>query len=155
MDQALHQAMLALKKEEVPVGAVIIGPDQTVLAKAYNKVEMVQTQLAHAEALAIQKACKKVGNWRLNGCWIYVTLEPCLMCFGLIQLSRFEGIVFGAESFLFGVGLSSVEKFPSYSKNLKIIGGVRKKESLDLLKAFFDKARKKRKVTSETKSKIT
>lgn len=145
MEKALHQATLALKKDEVPIGAIVINEKDVIIARGYNKVESLQTQLAHAEMLTIRTSCKKSGNWRLNGCWIYVTLEPCLMCFGLIQLSRFEGIVFGASSPLFGAGLDNVEKLRTYSKSMKIIGGIKEQESLNLLKTFFHKARKKRK----------
>src|SRR5688572_25609171 len=94
MDKALLQANVGLKNNEVPVGAVIVNKEGKIIARAYNRIESDQCQLSHAEAQAIKKACKKVGGWRLNGCWIYVTLEPCLMCFGLIKLSRLEGIVF-------------------------------------------------------------
>lgn len=146
MNEALKQAQKALDNQEVPIGAVIVGPDNTIIARAYNKIEMMQSQTAHAEILAIQKAYKKVGNWRLNGCWIYVTLEPCLMCLGLIKLSRLKGIVFGAKSTLFGIGLDEIENhIPFYIQNLSIEGGVEHEASLSLLKLFFKKIRKKEK----------
>ena len=145
MEKALHQATLALKHEEVPIGAIVIDADGNILSRAYNQTEKRQTQLGHAEIIAISKACKKKGSWRLNGCWICVTLEPCLMCFGLIQLSRFEGIIFGAQSTLFGAGLDKLDTMEKiYGKNIKIISGVKEKESLDLLKSFFNTARKKK-----------
>lgn len=143
MSKALMQARIALRHGEVPIGAIIVDSKGIILARAYNKIEQDQCQTAHAEALAIKKACKKSGDWRLNGCWIYVTLEPCLMCLGLIQLSRIDGIVFGAESPLFGSGLGDMSKFPSYAKNLKIEGGVSAEESIALLQAFFKGLRKK------------
>lgn len=146
MAKALQQAKRALQKDEVPVGAVVINKDGVVIARAYNKVETTQCHLAHAEVLAIKKACKKIKNWRLNGCWLYVTLEPCLMCLGLIQLSRLEGVVFGAPSTLFGAGLwYKKTKYPPYAKQLKIEGGVKEKESIALLKLFFSDKRKKEK----------
>ncbi len=101
MTKALHQAERALAHEEVPIGAIVVAKDGKIIARAYNQIEKKGTQCAHAEALAIQRAGKKLGDWRLHGCWIYVTLEPCLMCFGLIQLSRIEGLVYGAPSTLF------------------------------------------------------
>ena len=144
MQKAIQQAKLALQKGEVPVGAVIVGPTGEILSRAHNNTEKQKTQLAHAEVLAIKKACKKIGNWRLNGCWMYVTLEPCLMCLGLIQLSRLEGIVFGSKSTLFGAGLSDIRKTPSYAKNIQIIGGVQEKECLNLLALFFKVLRRKK-----------
>ncbi len=157
MEQALHQARLALKNDEVPVGAVLVGPDGKILSKGYNKIEKKGCHTAHAEVIAIQKACKKKGGWRLDGCWLYVTLEPCLMCFGLINLSRIEGLVFGASSQFFGSGLgvggSDMEN--QYNKNLIIKGGLKEKQSTDILKKFFESIRKKkRKAKDEGKSQI-
>jgi tRNA(adenine34) deaminase len=143
MQKALNQANVALKKGEVPVGAVIVSPEGTILARAHNAIEQHHCQTAHAEALAIQKATKKMGGWRLNGCWIYVTLEPCLMCLGLIQLSRIKGIVFGAQSNLFGCKLSDSPP-PRYTEGLKIEGGVKAEESIALLQAFFKKVRQEK-----------
>jgi tRNA(adenine34) deaminase len=147
MKKALLQAAVALKHNEVPIGAVIVDQEGVVLSRAYNRIESNGCQAAHAEVIAIQRACKKRGGWRLNGCWIYVTLEPCLMCLGLIQLSRLEGIVYGAQSHLFGSGIKDLTKLPSYAKGLKIEGGIKEKESVALLQAFFKNARKKEKGT--------
>lgn len=154
MNKALKQAKVALSKGEVPVGAVIVDSNDNVLARGYNKVESIGCQFAHAECLAIQKACKKIGDWRLDGCWLYVTLEPCLMCLGLIQLSRFKGIVFGAKSEFLGAGLSSGtlkgDSYKVYKKDLIIKSGLKEKESTDILRQFFKNVRKKRKVKRET-----
>ena len=155
MKKALNQAKIALKNNEVPVGAVIIDPNNEVIAQSYNKIEKLQKQQAHAEVLAIEKACKKIGNWRLNGCKIYVTIEPCLMCFGLIQLSRLEKIIFGAKSTLFGVGLYKVESsFPCVRK-IDILGGIQKQECLGILKLFFSEVRNKRKESCEAKKNVS
>lgn len=148
MDKALKQAKIAFKKNEVPIGAIIVNKEGNIIARAYNAVECKNTQTAHAEVLAIQKATKKLGDWRLNGCVLYVTLEPCLMCFSLIQLSRLSGIVFGAQSTLFGT--STVEKHPIYAKDILIEGGVRKEECLELLTSFFNKLRSQRKDRCES-----
>jgi tRNA(adenine34) deaminase len=150
MQKALRQAAVALKYGEVPIGAVVVDAQGVVLGRAFNKVETVHTQTAHAEVLAIARACKKNGDWRLNGCWLYVTLEPCLMCLGLIQLSRIEGVVFGAKSHLFGSRLHTGPQLPSYAKHLKVEGGIKEAESIALLKAFFKDVRKKRKDSRET-----
>lgn len=143
MGKALLQAQAALRNREVPIGAVVVDKSGTIIARAYNKMEAKRCQTAHAEVIAIEKACKKIDNWRLNGCWIYVTLEPCLMCIGLIQLSRLEGIVFGARSNLYGSGLSEGAKRPPYAQHLKIEGGIEAEESVALLQRFFKTARKR------------
>ena len=150
MDKALAQAKLALKKNEVPIGALVVDAHGNILARAYNKTEQKNDPAAHAELLAIQKACKKRKDWRLNNCMIYVTLEPCLMCIGLIKLSRIEGVVFGAQSKLFGSGIADSAECPTYARTLKVIHGVREKESIALLQTFFKQARKTRKEKRET-----
>lgn len=142
MDCALAQARMALKENEVPVGAVIVDENDTIIAQARNKTEELGCQHAHAEVLAIQKACAKRGDWRLNDCMLYVTLEPCLMCFGLIGLSRIKGIVFGATSPLFGCGLDNKDAFPVYKKDLLIRGGYKREECVNLLQRFFQGRRK-------------
>jgi len=143
MQKALRQANVALRKGEVPVGAIVVSSEGTVLARAHNAIEQHDCQIAHAEVLAIKKACKKMGGWRLNGCWIYVTLEPCLMCLGLIQLSRIKGVIFGAQSNLFGCKLSDGPP-PRYTQGLSIEGGVKAEESIALLQAFFKKERREK-----------
>lgn len=137
------QAKVALRREEVPIGAIVVDKDGKVLARAYNAVEQKQTQTAHAEIIAIRKAARKIGSWRLNGCTIYVTLEPCLMCFSLIQLSRLEKIAYGARSTLFGV--STLEEHPIYAKKIRIEGGILKEDCLGILTSFFNNLRPKRK----------
>lgn len=95
MEIALNEAKKAYVKREVPVGAVIVK-DDVVISKAYNLRESRNTSLAHAEILAIEKACKKLKSWRLDGCTMYVTLEPCLMCAGAITQSRIKKVIIGA-----------------------------------------------------------
>ena len=153
MDKALKEALKALKLGEVPIGAIVIDDQGTIIGRGYNQTERKGSQIEHAEMIAIRRATKKMGDWRLNGCWIYVTLEPCLMCFGLIQLSRLSGITFGAPSPLFGVGLSrALENMPTYARGIAIEEGVQQDESLRLLKLFFGQARKKRKGPCEAKN---
>jgi tRNA(adenine34) deaminase len=143
MGKAIAQAKLAAKKNEIPVGAVIIAPDGKIIARAYNKVEANNCQTGHAEILAIRKACKKIGDWRLNGYSIYVTLEPCLMCAGLIRLSRLEKVVFGASSPIFGTGslTNNTNLVHNYLKKLNLQNGIREKDCANLLKSFFRKKR--------------
>ena len=105
-------------------------------------MEKKKCQTGHAEVIAIEKACKETGDWRLNKCWIYVTLEPCHMCFGLIKLSRIEGLVLGAKSPLFGFGHEDHKNLQTLKKDLVIKIGVKKNESLELIKIFFEKLRR-------------
>jgi tRNA(adenine34) deaminase len=158
MQEALKQAKIALKKGEVPVGAVLVDSSGKILARGYNKIEKMGCQVAHAESIVIQKACKKFKDWRLDGCWLYVTLEPCLMCFGLIQLSRIKGLVFGANSEFLGAGLGCLkegDRYKVFNKNLEIKSGLKEKESTDILKRFFKALRKKRKVKCEAEKRIS
>ncbi|MHB8097393.1 MAG: nucleoside deaminase, partial [Erysipelotrichaceae bacterium] len=96
MNIALNEARKAYLIDEVPIGAVIIK-DGRVISKAHNLRENKQSATAHAEVLAIEKACKKLGSWRLECCVLYVTLEPCTMCIGASILARVDGIVYGAK----------------------------------------------------------
>lgn len=141
MQQALAQARKAAEHNEVPIGAIIVNSAGEIVARAYNQVEKKQCQLAHAELQAIQKACKKVGDWRLNEHWIYVTLEPCSMCMYAIMQTRCAGIVFGADSPLYGYHLDNPDNLAVYKKTT-IIKGVCAPESAALLKQFFNKRRK-------------
>ena len=145
MQKALLQAKKAFHIDEVPIGAVIVSSDGEILASAYNQVEKRKTQTAHAEILAIKKATKQVDDWRLSGCSIYVTLEPCMMCFGLIALSRIENIFFGAKSSLYGYSGYDIDSknLPDlYTKHIKLIqSGVCEPESIEILKQFFKKKR--------------
>jgi tRNA(adenine34) deaminase len=144
MRMALAQARRAYARDEVPIGAIVIGPDEVVLGRGYNRVEKRHQQNAHAEMIAIAKASKKLGDWRLDGCTIYVTLEPCMMCMGFIRLSRIERIVFGAHSKLFGYQLDKRGQGPLYSKDIEVQDGVMAKQAADMLKEFFKQKRKSR-----------
>lgn len=145
MSCALLQAHKAYMRNEIPVGAVIVDQNGIIVARGYNLVEKKQTQCAHAEVRAIMSANKKIGDWRLTNCWLYVTLEPCVMCMGLIMLSRLSGVVYGANSPLFGFHLDTQLSCQVYKSSAPIIvSRVCEKESMDLLKQFFKKRRKER-----------
>lgn len=144
MDQALERARTAYTKNEVPVGAIVINRDGVVIGEGYNQVESQKTQCAHAEMIAIQQAAKKIGDWRLDGCTIYVTLEPCSMCFSLIRLSRLSGLVYAAPSLRFGYHLDNVANSQVYKKGILILEGIKKEESEQLLKQFFQNQRVKK-----------
>jgi len=103
MDQAYLQAKKAYMDGEIPIGAVIVK-DGKVIARGYNRREKTQIATKHAEVVAIERACKKLNSWRLDGCEMYVTVEPCLMCFGAILNARLDAVYFGAEDFNGGAG---------------------------------------------------
>ena len=145
MQLALEQAKRASSNLEIPVGAVIVSPVGKIIAKAYNQTEKKYSQANHAEVIAIEKAGIKLQDWRLDGCTLYVTLEPCLMCIGLVCLSRIERLVFGAKSPLFGCGIDADNQIlPNlYNKHIKnITHGILKDEAAILLKNFFKSKRK-------------
>ena len=132
MKLALQQAKKAYKYEEVPVGAVIVKNNK-IIAKAYNKKEKTKNVAKHAEIIAISKACKKLKNWRLDDCEIYVTMEPCMMCCGAIEQSRIKKIIYGVKNENYG----STELL----KNVEIISQVCEKECRELVQSFFKKRR--------------
>lgn len=142
MKIALDQAQMAAVSGEVPIGAVVIDAQGHLIGAGHNRVEQSRCQTAHAESLAIAQACHTRADWRLDGCWLYVTLEPCLMCMGLIKLSRIEGIVFGAASPLFGYRLDNNIAYQLYKDDtITIIEGVRAAEAAAILQLFFKQRR--------------
>lgn len=144
MMHAIEQAKKALRDDEVPIGAVIVDPEGKIVAKAYNRVHKYGCQTEHAEVRAVKKICKKIGDWRLNGYSIYVTLEPCSMCMGLIRLCRFSRLIYGADSLLFGYRLDK-RSVPDVYKidTVKVQKGILAQESVDILRRFFKKKRDK------------
>ncbi len=144
MKKALKEAQKAFIYNEVPIGAVLVDQQGKIIGRGYNAVERRQQQIAHAEVIAISKGCHYLKNWRLNGCWLYVTLEPCTMCMGLMRLSRLEGVVYGADSLLFGYSLDKRDGVQLYKENvLNVIKGVCAQESIELLQQFFKQKRVK------------
>lgn len=142
MQLALQQAKKALTKNEVPIGAVVVDKAGNVIAKAFNKVESCNSQTEHAEILAIRSAGKKLSDWRLNDCTLYVTLEPCNMCMSAILLSRISKVVYGADSPIFGYKLDNNKNFEIYNSPILIKSGVCSEEAAQLLKMFFKEKRK-------------
>lgn len=143
MSYALQLARRAASRNEVPIGAVIVSPTGKIIAGGYNLVEKYHCQSHHAEVRAIERATKKMNTWRLEGCTLYVTLEPCMMCISLAALSRIERIVYGAQSPLFGYHLDKEGVLTLYTKQIKnITEGVLAEEARGLLKNFFVKKRK-------------
>lgn len=142
MNKALEQAKKALSRDEVPIGAVIVK-DGVVIARGYNKRESSQNALAHAEIIAINKACKKLKSWRLDGAEIYVTLEPCPMCAGAIMNARISKIVFGAYEPKSGACGSKFDVIgdSGLNHNAVFIGGVMEEECSLLIKNYFKSKR--------------
>lgn len=142
MNKALLCAAQAYKQDEVPIGAVVVSPQGSIVSQGFNQVEHEHTQAAHAEMQVIMQAGKKQADWRLEDHWVYVTLEPCLMCMGFMYLSRIKGCVFAAHSKLFSYRLDIMQELPLYKRDLVMIGGIQEQESVALLKNFFQKKRK-------------
>ena len=141
MKEAMRQAALAEEIDEVPVGALIVRNNE-IIAKAYNTRESTKCATHHAEVLAIEEACRVLGGWRLPGCTLYVTMEPCAMCAGAIINARIERVVFGAPDLRFGAfgSLIDLSKIP-LNHTPKIIGGVLKDENVKMLRSYFKKKR--------------
>lgn len=132
---AYIEAKKALKKDEVPIGAIIVYQGK-VIAKAYNQREQKQLVTAHAETMVIEKACKKLGTWRLDDCILYTTLEPCLMCSGVIIQSRIKKVFFGAKTNK-GIGLTTLIEQQEIQHQLEIQGGILQKECSTLVSDYF------------------
>jgi len=141
---ALKEAQKANEIDEVPIGAVIVK-DGKVISKAHNLREKNQSATAHAEVLAINKACRKLNSWRLDGCVLYVTLEPCTMCIGASILSRVDGIVFGAKDPKGGSlgSLYDISLIKGFNHYPWVVSGICEEESSVILKEFFKNKRKK------------
>ena len=144
MKQALIQADKAFKSEEIPVGAVVIKEDK-VIGRAYNQREQLNDPTAHAEIIAITAAANTLGDWRLNGCTLYVTKEPCSMCAGAIINARLDMIVFGCYDEAEGCcgSLYQLCGDPRFKTKVSVMGGGMENQSISLLKEFFNSRRKK------------
>ena len=142
MNVAISQARLALKYDEVPIGAVIVK-DGKIIARAYNKMEKTQLATAHAEILAINKACKKLRSWRLDGADIFVTLEPCPMCAGAIVNARISNVYFGAYEPKSGSAQSkfSILTDSGLNHTTNFVGGIKQEICSNLIKNYFKSKR--------------
>ncbi len=143
MKLALEEAHKAEKIDEVPIGAIIVRNGE-IIAKAHNLKEHQQQASSHAEVLAIQRASKKLGTWNLSDCDLYVTLEPCMMCTGLIQLSRINRLYYGATDMKGGCveSLIHVKNIPHLNIYPKeVYSDILKEECSEILKEFFRKKR--------------
>lgn len=131
MDEAIKLAIRSYEEDEVPVGAVVVKNNK-IIGCGYNQKDRTKNPLKHAELIAIEEACKYIGDWRLNDCTLYTTFEPCMMCMGAIVESRISKVVYGAKK----------DEQVFYNLNdIEIVGGVLEDECLHLLQKFFKNKR--------------
>lgn len=142
MKQAIKQAEKAKKLDEVPIGCVIVLGEK-IIARGYNRRNTDHTSLAHAEMMAIKKACKKIGDWRLEECTLYVTLEPCQMCAGAIVQSRVKRVVIGAMNKKAGCAGSifNLLEEDRFNHKAEVTRGVLEDECAEMMSTFFRELR--------------
>ena len=145
MIKAMELAKKAFSLDEVPVGAVIVK-DGKVISKAFNTRESTNDATAHAEILAIKKACKKLNDFRLLGCEMYVTLEPCVMCTGAILNSRIENVYFGAYISNGSISAEELSKKAELNHRTNFYGGFLEKENSELVSRYFKEKRLNKKL---------
>ncbi|BAT71957.1 cytosine deaminase [Thermosulfidibacter takaii ABI70S6] len=139
MQIALKEAKKALEKEEVPIGAVIVDPEGNIIGRGHNLKETTKDPTAHAEIIAIREASQKIGDWRLEGCTLFSTIEPCIMCCGAIIQARISKVYYGAPDPKFGAVESLYRIFDDERLNHRVQyqGGILQEECAQLLKDFF------------------
>ena len=139
MGEALAEAALAPAHGDVPIGAVVLGPDGAVLARAHNERELTNDPSGHAELLALRRAADALGTWHLDDCTLVVTLEPCTMCAGALVLARISRLVFGAYDPKAGAvaSLWDVVRDPRLNHRVDVVGGIAEEECGELLRTFF------------------
>ncbi len=150
MKEAIRQARKAEAIEDVPIGCVIVYEGK-IIARGYNKRNKEKSVLAHAELAAMKKACRKIGDWRLEGCTMYVTLEPCQMCAGAIVQARVDRVVIGSMNKKAGCAGSVLNllSMKEFNHQVEISRGVLEEECSTMLSAFFKKIREKEKKKKE------
>lgn len=146
MKAALREAKKAYALDEVPIGCVIVHEGK-IIARGYNRRNTDKLTLAHAELMAIKKASKKLGDWRLEGCTMYVTLEPCQMCAGAIVQARMDEVVIGCMNAKAGSAGSVINllDMKAFNHQVKITQGVMEEECSSMLSQFFKELREKKK----------
>ena len=142
MKEAIKQAKKAYALGEVPIGCVIVH-DKKIIARGYNRRNTDKSTLAHAEVAAIRKASKKLGDWRLEDCSLYVTLEPCQMCAGAIVQARISEVIMGSMNPKAGCGGSilNILEMPEFNHQVRVVRGVLEEECSDMLTTFFKELR--------------
>ena len=146
MREAMRQAKKAAALKEVPIGCVIVH-DGAIIARGYNRRTIDKNVLAHAEIIAIRKACRKIGDWRLEDCTMYVTLEPCPMCAGAIVQARIPRVVIGCMNPKAGCAGSiyNLLQEPAFNHQVSLFKGVLEEECSQMMKSFFKELREARK----------
>ena len=146
MKEAIRQARKAWKLAEVPIGCVIVREDQ-IIARGYNRRNTDKNTLAHAELLAIRRASKAVGDWRLEDCTMYITLEPCQMCAGAIVQARMKRVVIGSRNSKAGCAGSVLNllNMPEFNHQVELTEGVLEEACSAMLTDFFRELRERRK----------
>ncbi|MDF2612279.1 MAG: nucleoside deaminase [Clostridia bacterium] len=145
MKEALQEAQKAYELDETPIGAIIVY-DNKIIGRGHNRRNTDKNSLAHAELIAIGEACEAIGDWRLEGCTIYITLEPCPMCAGAIVQARVPRVVFGTRSPKAGFGGSIINilQMNELNHQCEVIEDICKDECSTLIKDYFRKIRNKK-----------
>ena len=144
MHQAYIEALKAFEANETPIGCIIVY-NENIVGRARNMRNMTKNVLRHAEIIAIDQACAALGDWRLEGCSLYVTLEPCAMCAGAIIQARIDEVVYGARNPKAGCAGSVMDILsePGFNHQARVIGGVMEEETSRLMSDFFTRFRAK------------
>lgn len=156
MKAAIKEAQKAYQLDEVPIGCVIVR-EEKIIARGYNRRNTDKNTLAHAELTAIKKASKKCGDWRLEDCTMYVTLEPCQMCAGAIVQSRMQKVVIAARNPKAGCAGSVLNllQMPGFNHQVEIVTGVLEEECAAMLSSFFAELREKKRKNLKNLNKTT
>lgn len=149
MEIAIKEAQKAYDNEDIPVGVVLVK-DGKVLAKAYNKKNKLKDPTCHAEILAIKKACRRLGDFRLEDVEVYVTKEPCIMCYGALLSARVKTVYFGAYDKKYSI-LDLKDNFV-FNHSIELIGGVLENKCSELLSSFFEKLRSDKNANRNSKT---
>ena len=146
MKLALEEAEAAFAIGEVPIGAVLVDSNGTVISCGHNMRETWQDATAHAEMIAIREACQRLNRWRLSGLTLFVTIEPCPMCAGALVMSRVERVVYGSTDAKAGAAesLFNVTSHPALNHQLQVTAGVLQEECANIMKRFFAERRKRK-----------
>lgn len=155
MQAALQQARMAAVEGEIPIGAVLVH-DGEIIAAAHNKREILHDATAHAEIMVIREACKRLGRWRLSGCTLYVTVEPCPMCSGAIVNSRIDRVVYGCPDVKAG-GVESIFNIltnSSLNHTAEVCSGVCEEECAHVMREFFKRRRAENKAARRQRQEL-
>lgn len=145
MQEALKEAAKAMELKEVPIGAVVVK-DGEIIARGYNLRETSKDPTAHAEIIAIREAARVLGGWRLHGCDLYVTIEPCPMCAGAILMARIDRLIVGAMDPKAGAAgsLLNIPEDERFNHQTEVVSGVLEEACSEMMKSFFRELRKRK-----------